>query len=301
MENIHENAYSSRKNMDNLIPVSSILDSWRDTILKRDIQETSKKIASGFPEIDRITNGFDTPCLTTVIGRPGMGKTSFALDLALNIGLNSNKTAVIFSYEMGKEGILMRLLTKLSSVSYHDIKKGKLSYAEWKRVSDAVLVLQKANIYIDDSPNHSVEEIKDICRQIDNPGIVCVDYLQLASPQMDASGQPSKVQHYTEIANVMKNIAEQISAPVVCLSQISREIESREDKRPILSDVPPGIREVSDVIIALYRDSYYNRSGSYYSAEAIILKNNSGATGTAHIRWDPWSVAFRSTAQITEE
>lgn len=282
---------SNKAKIGNLIPIAKAIDSCMDYLMGSGQQDNPSWIPSGFPAIDMITNGLETSSLITIAGRPGMGKTALALDIALNNGFSSNKPTVIFSYEMSKEQILMRLLSKISSVPLYDITNRRLTEQDLKTITDAATELYKAKILIDDSYSYTAEEIRETCLRV-HPGLVCIDCFQMIN-----NAFPPDTPIYDEISAILKNTAEQISAPVICLSQLPRSLETRDDKRPVLADIYSGIQEYSDVVIGLYRDNYYNFRDincSPDSAEVIVLKNRWGNTGTARLAWNNESASFHN-------
>lgn len=277
---------SNLNKIGNLIPIAKAIDDCMDYLMEPGNQNNASWISSGFPAIDLITNGLETSSLITIAGRPGMGKTSLALDIALNNGFRNNKPTIIFSYELSKEQVVMRLLSKISLVPLYEITNRRLSEQNTKRITDAASELCNAKILIDDSYSYTSEEIREICLRV-HPDLVFIDCLEMIENK-----RPSSSQKYAEIAEILKDTAERISAPVICLSQLPRDLETRDDRRPVLTDVHSGIQELSDVIIGLYRDSYYNYNSPRYCSEAIVLKNRWGKTGTARIAWNDDNISF---------
>lgn len=265
--------------MDNMNLVSDMLGSILDSLPRPDYPVSF--IPSGLPSLDQLTNGLETSSLITVIARPGMGKSSFALDLASFAGMQGRKV-IYFSYEMSKDQILFRLLSKLSFVptSYIRLLSQSDDDAEWHRLITAVEALYKTKIYIDDNPANTVEDIREICSQIENVGLICVDYFQLVGSRACYANAKDESSY---ISRVLKRTAEENKAPVICLANLPRSAEKRADKRPVLSDLL--VNEWSDVVIGLYRDAYYNPESPYNSAEVIVLKNHWGQNGTVKLGW----------------
>lgn len=278
--------------MDNMNLVSDMIGSILDSLPRPDYPVSF--IPSGFPSLDQLTNGLETSSLITVIARPGMGKTSFALDLASYAGMLGRKV-IYFSYEMSKDEILFRLLSKLSFVpaSYIRLLSQSDDDTEWQRLITAAEALYKTKIYINNNPANTVEDIREICSQIDNIGLICVDYFQLVGSR---ACYPTAKDVSSYVSRMLKRTAEENKAPVICLAQLPRSVEKRADKRPVLADLE-GIHASmlaldSDVVIGLYRDAYYNFGSPRNWAEAIILKNNWGALGTAKLGWNDVCASF---------
>lgn len=266
--------------MENMKLVSDMLGSFIDSLSRPEYPGSF--IPSGFSSLDRLTNGLETSGLITVAGRPAMGKTSFALDLALFAGMQGRKV-IYFSYETSKDEILFRLLSKVSLVSASDIWLSSQSYdsSEWKRIIAAADVLYRTKIFIDDNPANTVEDIREICSQIENVGLICVDYLQLLGSRACYANAKDESSY---ISRVLKRTAKENKVPVICLSCLPRSIEKRADKRPALSDIQGT--EYSDMVIGLYRDAYYNFDSPDSLAEAIVLENYWGQEGTVNLGWN---------------
>lgn len=249
-------------------------------------------IPSGFPSIDLLTNGLETSSLITVAARPGMGKTSFALDLSLYAGMHGRKV-VYFSYEMSKEESLIRLLSKLSLVPLNILRASQSDKPEWKSLITAAEILYKTKIYIFDNPANTVEDIREICSQIDNIGLICVDDFQLVGCRTYFAATKNSSSY---ISSILKRTAEENKVPVICLTQLPRIVEKRADKRPVPDDLEASpasaLQAASDVVIGLYRDAYYNFESPRTLAEAIVLKNYWGANGTAKLGWNDEIASF---------
>ena len=228
-----------------------------------------------------------------VIGaRPGMGKTSIALNMAVSAAKASRKTVAIYSLEMSRQQLVTRLLSSESHIDNKQLLQGRLSTEEWTRLAEAAGNLSNLDIRINDNPSLTVAELSAECRRLDNLGLVLVDYLQLM--QSSGSGRSyaneSRTTAVADISRMMKVSAKELGVPLVCLSQLSRANEGRQDKRPMMSDLRESgaIEQDADAIIGLYREGYYNREcEDPNAAEAIILKNRRGETGTVFLRWLP--------------
>ena len=228
-----------------------------------------------------------------------MGKTSIALNIALYAGLNLQKTVAIFSLEMSREQLVSRLLSRAAFIPSQNLLTGQLTERQWRDVTDAAQSLSATDIRIDDNPSLTVSDMNAQCRRIRNLDLVVIDYLQLM--QSAGSGHSwsneSRTQAVSDISRMLKIMAKELNVPVVCLSQLSRANESRQDKRPMLSDLRESgaIEQDADVVIGLYRDGYYNREAENPNlAEAIVLKNRKGETGTVNLNWLPEYTSFTS-------
>ena len=247
-------------------------------------------LPSGFPDLDRTILGLNDTELILIAGRPGMGKTSIALNMALHVGLTQPKAVAIFSLEMSREQLAQRLLSRAALVPLQNLLTGQLSEQQWRSVADAAQSLSTTDIRIDDNPTLTVSEMSAQCRRVPNLGLVVIDYLQLM--QSAGSGHSwsneSRTQAVSDISRMMKIMAKDLGVPVICASQLSRANESRQDKRPMLSDLRESgsIEQDADVVIGLYRDGYYNKECENPNlAEAIVLKNRKGSTGTVELNW----------------
>ena len=234
--------------------------------------------------------------LNELAARPGMGKTSFALNMLLHAGKFSGKTVVFFSLEMSREQLAMRLISGESFVDNKKLVTGKLGEEDWTKIAAASAALNQTQILIDDNPSLSVADMNAKCRRVDNLGLVVIDYLQL----MTSAGGPTRSgdnrqQIVSDISRALKTMA--LNVPVVCLSQLSRGPESRSDKRPMLSDLRESgaIEQDADIVMFLYRDDYYNDSDENHNlAECIIAKNRHGETRTVELQWLPEYTTFSS-------
>lgn len=249
-------------------------------------------ISTGLADIDECLQGLGEGDFILIASRPGMGKTSIALNMAVNAAKTSGKTVAIFSLEMSRQQLAMRMLSGESHIDNYQLNQGRLSSDEWGRLAEAAGTLSKVDIRIDDDPSMTVAEMAAECRRLDNLGLVVVDYLQLM--QSAGSGHSwaneSRTQAVSDISRMMKVTAKELGVPIVCMSQLSRANEARQNKRPMLSDLRESgsIEQDADAVIGLYREGYYNREcEDPNSAEAIILKNRHGRVGTVYLRWLP--------------
>ena len=279
------------RNVGGLVPVSSVVQTVFDEMNEAASSGNAiPGLPSGFPDLDRTILGLNNSELILVAGRPGMGKTSIALNMALNVGLNLKKSVAIFSLEMSREQLATRLLSRASLVPLQNLLTGQLSEEQWRSVSDAAQSLSMTNILIDDNPTLTVSDMNAQCRRVPGLGLVVIDYLQLM--QSAGSGHTwsneSRTQAVSDISRMLKIMAKELNVPVITASQLSRANESRQDKRPMLSDLRESgsIEQDADVVIGLYRDGYYNKESENPNlAEAIVLKNRKGQTGTVELSW----------------
>ncbi len=249
-------------------------------------------MTTGLADIDECLQGLGAGDFVLIASRPGMGKTSIALNMAVSAAKASGKTVAVFSLEMSRQQLVMRLLAGESHIDNYQLAQGRLNSDEWSRLAEAAGQLSRIDIRIDDNPSMTVAEMAAQCRRLDNLGLVVVDYLQLM--QSAGSGHSwsneSRTQAVSDISRMMKVTAKELGVPLVCLSQLSRANEARQNKRPMLSDLRESgsIEQDADAVIGLYREGYYNQEcEDPNSAEAIILKNRHGRVGTVYLRWIP--------------
>ena len=262
-------------------------------------------LSTGLPDVDAAISGLNKSDLILLAARPGMGKTSFALNLLLHAGKFSGKTVVFFSLEMSREQLAMRLISSESFVDNKKLVTGKLGSEDWDKIASASAALNQTQILIDDNPSLSVADMLAKCRRVDDLGLVVIDYLQL----MTSAGGPqrsgdNRQQVVSDISRALKIMAKELNVPVVCLSQLSRGPESRQNKRPMLSDLRESgaIEQDADIVMFLYRDDYYNEDSENHNlAECIIAKNRHGETRTVELQWLPEYTTFSSIDRRHEE
>lgn len=245
-------------------------------------------IPTGFYDLDKVTSGLHANELIIIAARPAMGKTAFALNLATNIAMNAKKTVALFNMEMGAEQLAVRMLSSIGQIEMNKLKSGKLEHNDWKRVNEAISRLADTKLYMDDTPGMTISEIRAKCRRLasseDGLDIVIIDYLQLISGGPKYAG--NRQQEIAEISRSLKTLAMELEIPVIALAQLSRSVEGRDDKRPILSDLRESgsIEQDADIVAFLYRDDYYNKESaideSTSKSEFIIGKHRSGPTTT---------------------
>ena len=255
-------------------------------------------LSTGLRDLDIALTGLNPSELVLLAARPGMGKTSFALNVLLHAGKYSGKTVVFFSLEMSREQLASRLIASEAFVDGKRLTTGKLTDDDWDKVSLAAASLNKTNILIDDNPTLSVADMNAKCRRVENLGLVIIDYLQLmqAAGGRSSAGE-NRQQVVSDISRALKIMSKELDVPVLCLSQLSRANEARADKRPMLSDLRESgaIEQDADVVIFLYREDYYNKETELHNlAECIIAKNRRGETGTVQLQWLPEFTAFSS-------
>ena len=245
-------------------------------------------LSTGFYEIDRITSGLHPNELIIIAARPAMGKTAFALNLATNIAENQSKAVALFNMEMGAEQLAIRMLSSAGQIDQNKLKRGYFEHDDWKRINQAMSRLADTKLFIDDTPGMTMSEIKAKCRRLasqkDGLAIVIIDYLTLI--QGSTKYQGNRQQEVSEISRSLKTMAMELEVPVIALAQLSRSVEGREDKRPMLSDLRESgsIEQDADIVAFLYRDDYYNKQAAEDSqiseSEFIIAKHRNGPTKT---------------------
>ena len=251
---------------------------------------------SGFGALDTILTGLNKSDLILVAARPGMGKTSFALNIATNVAVRSGKKVAVFSLEMSKEQLVGRILSSEALIQSGALRTGNLTPEDWTKLAMTAQMLSKAEIYIDDTPSITVADIKAKLRRIPDIGLVVIDYLQLMTSAggKGYSGE-NRQQAVSDISRMLKIMAKELQVPVLCLSQLSRANEKREDKRPMLSDLRESgaIEQDADIVMFLYRDDYYKEDSEKRNiAECIVAKNRHGETGKVELRWMPEYTTF---------
>lgn len=278
-----------------LVPMHQILNVTIQELSKTDSDKLA--IDSGFPSLNRLLGKLRRQTLNIIAARPAMGKSAFALNIALNVALRKNVVAV-FSLEMSQSEVGLRFLSSASTVKTQEIKEN-LQKRDMKQLTAAIQALVESQLYIDDSAATSPADIRAKCRRLyaekGRLDLVVIDYLQL----MTADGKPqNRQQEISEISRALKILAKDLNVPVIALSQLSRNVESRENKRPMLSDLRESgsIEQDADAVMFLYRESYYNNEGPQSSpeqAELIVAKNRAGETGTITLNWFPNITTFR--------
>ena len=262
-------------------------------------------LSTGLVDLDRAISGLNKSDLILLAARPGMGKTSMALNILLEAGKKSGKNVVFFSLEMSREQLAMRLIASECFVDNKKLVTGKLTDDDWEKVAAAADSLNQSKILIDDDSTVTVADINAKCRRVDNLGLVIIDYLQL---MQSAGGKTrsgdNRQQIVSDISRSLKIMAKELNVPVLCLSQLSRANEGRTDKRPMLSDLRESgaIEQDADIVMFLYREGYYNKDTENPNlAECIIAKNRHGETRTVELQWLPEFTTFGNMEWRQEE
>ena len=274
---------------DEFVPIRQVVLNAIEKIEKASrTQGSVTGIPTGFIDLDYKMSGFQPSDLILVAARPSMGKTAFVLNIAQYMAFHNHVTAAIFSLEMSKEQLVNRLLALESKVDSQNIRTGNLEDEEWAKLIEGANIIGNSNLIIDDKPGISISELRSKCRKYKmehNLGVIFIDYLQL----MTGSGRSeSRQQEISEISRSLKALARELNVPVIALSQLSRAVESRPDKRPMLSDLRESgaIEQDADVVMFIYRDEYYNKDSEFKKqAEIIIAKQRNGPVGTVNLAW----------------
>ena len=285
---------SEKRNSTGFQSIADVLNQSIETIdrLAQNNEEITG-LPTGYQALDKMTAGLQKEELIILAARPAVGKTAFALNIAQNVGTKTDKTVAIFSLEMGAESLVNRMLCAEGSIEASHLRTGQLNEEEWRNLIVAMGSLSRASIYIDDTPGIKISEIRARCRKLaqetGNLGLILIDYLQL----IVGTGRENCQQEVAEISRQLKTLAKELKVPVISLSQLSRGVEQRQDKRPVLSDIRESgsIEQDADIVAFLYRDDYYQREGDEEEEEqsnnnvieVIIEKNRSGARGTVEL------------------
>jgi len=295
------------KSRGGLVPIGEILPSVFSNL--KELAVSDGKLpgySTGYPDLDSKIMGLNKSDLILIASRPGMGKTSFALNIALNVAKKTSKTVAVFSLEMSKEQLVLRLLSGEAFIDNKKLLTGRLSEDEWRKLTAAAASLSRTDIRIDDTSTLTVSDMNAQCRRLDNLALVVIDYLQLmqgAGGKLNYANE-NRTQIVSEISRMMKLMAKELNVPVLCLSQLNRASASRSDKRPMLSDLRESgsIEQDADIVLGLYRDDYYNsETENPNMAECIILKNRHGETGTVPLQWLPQYTTYASVDNIHYE
>jgi replicative DNA helicase len=263
-------------------------------------------LSTGFLDLDRLTAGFQPGDLVVVAARPGMGKSSFMLSIAWHLALNENMPLAIFSLEMSKEQLMLRLFSMLSGVPLQNLRQGYVRDDDWEKVVDAALKISSKDIYIDDNPNLTTTELRIKSRKLKQEkgiGIIFVDYLQLLGVPYRRSSRQEEV---AEISKSLKALAKELNIPVVALAQLSRQVEHRSDKRPQLADLRESgqIEQDADLIIFIHRPEYYKKYPPPEEeglAEIIVAKQRQGPTGIVKLAFNHDTTAFEPLPHADSE
>lgn len=291
IENIQKNIFDISLSQDKsqIESINNILDRTLANIENLYINKNSfVGISSGFYDLDLKTSGFQKAQMVLVAARPSMGKTTFALNIAENAAIKDKKTVLIFSLEMSKEQLTNKLISSITKIDMQKLQTGTLDDSDFDKLADGIGILADSKIFIDDTPNISISEMKAKCRKLKfstDIDLIVIDYLQLMSGNTRTE---SRQQEVSEISRFIKALSKEINCPVIALSQLSRAPEQRSDHRPMLSDLRESgsIEQDSDIVLLLYRDEYYNKDTEYKNiAECIIAKHRNGEVGTVKLGW----------------
>lgn len=282
---------SSRKNAQSFKEIKDVLIEVYDNIEKLHHAENDVTgIPTGYRDLDRMTSGFQKNDLIIIAARPSMGKTAFALNIAQNVATTTDENVAIFSLEMGAEQLVQRMLSAEGNIDSQRLRTGKLTEEDWTKLTMAMGSLSHAGIFIDDSPGIRVADIRSKCRRLKQEhglGMIIIDYLQLI--QGSGSNRENRQQEVSEISRSLKALARELEVPLIALSQLSRSVEQRQDKRPMMSDLRESgsIEQDADIVGFLYREDYYETDKSEESdnqnIEIIISKQRNGPTGTVEL------------------
>ena len=256
-------------------------------------------VPTGFKDVDHIFNGLQKSDLILVAARPAMGKTAFTLNIAQNVTMLYDKTVAFFSLEMGKEQLVGRILSSVAGVSSEKLRRANMDPADWEKVIAAADRMSKSKLFIDDTPGLTVQDMRSKLRRLkveNGLDLVIVDYIQLMQGRNAGKGSENRQQEVSEISRNLKLIAREFNVPVIALSQLSRSVESRPDKRPVLSDLRESgsLEQDADIVIFLYRDKYYDENSEKGdNAEVLIRKNRNGSVGTVELQFVGELTQFR--------
>ncbi|WP_421382412.1 replicative DNA helicase [Bacillus salacetis] len=279
---------AQRKNAGAFHDIKDVLVRAYDNIeLLHNRTEDVTGIPTGFADLDEMTAGFQRNDLIIVAARPSVGKTAFALNIAQNVATKTDENVAIFSLEMGAEQLVMRMLCAEGNINAQNLRTGSLTDEDWRKLTMAMGSLSNAGIYIDDTPGIKIGEIRSKCRRLKQEnglGMILIDYLQLI--QGNGRSGENRQQEVSEISRSLKGLARELEVPVIALSQLSRGVEQRQDKRPMMSDIRESgsIEQDADIVAFLYRDDYYDKESENKNIiEIIIAKQRNGPVGTVSL------------------
>lgn len=277
------------RDVQGLIPIKSAISEAYERLGRISGPDRDKHVGArtGFTLLDSIISGLNKSDLIIIAARPGMGKTSFAMNIATNVARRSeDKEVVTFNLEMSKEQLATRILSTEALVDSNSLRNGRISGDDWVKLATSAGYLSSLPLYIDDTASMTVQQMKAKLRRTKNLGLVIIDYLQLME---STSHSDNRVVVISEITRQLKVMAKELNVPVILLSQLSRAVESRTDKRPMLSDLRESgsIEQDADIVLFLYRDAYYNKESPRQNiSECIVAKNRHGETGIVELIWD---------------
>ena len=297
---------ASRKASKALSPIRDLV---YDTYEKIEERYNNKGTLTGVPtdfyDLDTLTNGLQKSDLIILAARPAMGKTAFALNIAQNVALRANVPVAIFSLEMSKEQLVQRLLCSEAEVDTQRLKTGNMQAKDWEKLANAMNNISEAPIYIDDTAGCTITDLRAKCRRLamaeKNLGLIVIDYLQL----IEGSGREDRMQQISSISRGLKILAKELNVPIIALSQLSRAVEGRTDKRPMLSDLRESgsIEQDADIVMFIYRDEYYKgadddemaeKAANKGEAEIIVAKHRNGPVGTVKLLFQGSITKFKN-------
>lgn len=280
-----------RRNSNEFVPIKQVVLNALERIEKASKSKgTVTGIPTGFIDLDYKLSGLQPSDLVLIAARPSMGKTAFVLNIAQYIAFKKGRSVAIFSLEMSKEQLVNRLFSLESQVDAQAIRTGNMKDSDWEKLIEGAGIIGKSRLIIDDTPGISISELRSKCRKYKlehGLDIIIIDYLQLMTGSVGKSSE-SRQQEISEISRSLKGLARELNVPVIALSQLSRAVESRPDKRPMLSDLRESgaIEQDADVVMFIYRDEYYNKDSEFKKqAEIIIAKQRNGPVGTVNLAW----------------
>ena len=297
---ISEEGSRTRQGFQDIQPIFTQVVERIDMLYNRDNPSDVTGVPTGFVDLDRMTSGFQAGDLVIVAGRPSMGKTALALNIAQHVTLDAGLPIGIFSMEMGAGQLAMRLLSSLGKINAHDLRTGQLAEDDWRKLTNAVGRLSEAPIHIDETPGLNSLELRArarrLHRQYGQLGLIVIDYLQLMSSSRQGENRATEI---SEISRSLKGLAKELNVPVMALSQLNRSLEQRPNKRPVMSDLRESgaIEQDADTILFIYRDEVYNPDTlDKNKAEIIIGKQRNGPTGTVMLTWNGKHTKFSNFA-----
>lgn len=280
-----------QRNTGEYVPIRQVVLNALDRIEKASKSKgTVTGIPTGFIDLDYKLSGLQPSDFILVAARPSMGKTAFVLNIAQYVAFKKDRATAIFSLEMSKEQLVNRLFSLESQVDAQALRTGNMKDSDWEKLIEGAGIIGKSKLIIDDTPGISVSELRSKCRKYKlehGLDLIIIDYLQLMTGSVGKRSE-SRQQEISEISRSLKGLARELNVPVIALSQLSRAVESRPDKRPMLSDLRESgaIEQDADVVMFIYRDEYYNKDSEYKKqAEIIIAKQRNGPVGTVHLAW----------------
>lgn len=318
-ETVNEILDSSEKKILSIVKnrKSSEFRSIKDVLLKTqsDLERLSENkseitgLATGWYDLDKLTTGLHPNEFIIIAARPAMGKTAFALNLATHVAMTQDKSVAVFNLEMSAEQLAMRILSSLGQLEGFKLRTGNLMNNDWKRINEAVSQLSNTNLVIDDTPGITIGEIRAKCRRLASSekglSLVIIDYLQLISGGKNYGA--NRQQEVSDISRSLKTLAMELNVPIIALSQLSRSVEGREDKRPLMSDLRESgsIEQDADIVAFLYRDDYYNKEARTEDntsiSELIIGKHRNGPTATIELLFKKNTSTFLNLKRENKE